>query len=96
MTTLTCIAKLKAKPGHEAVVKHELSQLLAPTRLEDGCIRYDLHVDNADPSVFMFYETWQSDAHLDRHMESDHLKRCIERMDGLLEQLEVSRLSRVE
>ena len=54
MPVLTIVARIKAKPGKEAEIKEVLTGLLAPTRAEDGCLTYDLHVDNEDPGLLLF------------------------------------------
>ncbi len=46
---------------------------VAPTRKEDGCIRYDLFVDLDDPTKFTFIEEWESREALDKHGKSDHI-----------------------
>lgn len=74
MPVLTIVAQIKAKPGEEAEIKEVLTGLLAPTRAEDGCLTYDLHVDNEDPGFFLFYENWQSKRQCERHMDAPHLE----------------------
>lgn len=96
MNKLTCIAKLEAKEGHEDQVRLELTKLLAPTRKEKGCINYDMHVDNEAPNVFMFHETWESEADLDNHLNSDHIKACFGSIEGLLASVDVRRLTMIE
>jgi quinol monooxygenase YgiN len=73
-TPLIIIAHFKAKPGQEAQLREELHRLLAPTREEAGCILYDLHESPADPSQFLFYEIWKSQADLDAHLQTPHLQ----------------------
>lgn len=60
MSKLTIVAKIKAKAGKVELVKTELIRLVDFTRNEKGCINYDLHQDNTDPSLFLFYENWES------------------------------------
>jgi quinol monooxygenase YgiN len=43
--------------------------LVAPTRAESGCINYDLHRSNDDPSVWMLYENWRSPDDLEQHFK---------------------------
>ncbi len=71
---LYVVAHLDAKPGCEAALRQELLSLIAPTRKEDGCILYDLHESTAQPGQFVFYEIWESQAHLDRHLATPHLQ----------------------
>ena len=60
MSNLTVVAKVTAKKDSVDNVKSELLKLITPTRKENGCIEYNLHQDNDDPAVFIFYETWES------------------------------------
>jgi len=82
---LTVIARMKAKPGMEERLKQELLGLLPPTRAEEGCINYDLHQSLQDGSQFLFHENWESEEHLKRHSQSDHLKSFRSRATELLD-----------
>ncbi len=95
MAEVTVVAKVVAKQEAVEAVKAELLKLIEPTRQEEGCISYTLHQDNTDPALFIFYETWESDAHLDRHMKTDHFTRFVAAVDGLLSELAVHRLTRI-
>ena len=75
---------MQAAAGKEADLKQTLLGLVAPTRIESGCIQYDLHFDPKDAGKFMFYEIWTSREALDRHLESPHLKAFRARMPELL------------
>ena len=55
MPQLTIIASIKAKADQIELVKAELTGLVEPTRQEAGCVQYDLHQDNAEPSQFLFF-----------------------------------------
>lgn len=55
-----------------------------PSRAEEGCIEYHMLRDARDPSLFIFYEVWQSRAHLDVHSALPHMRHFHEhRMDYL-------------
>jgi quinol monooxygenase YgiN len=72
--SLTVIAHIRAKPGQESRMRQVLQGLVSPTRAEVGCINYDLHQSQADPTLFVFYENWASEAHLDAHSKSPHIQ----------------------
>ena len=72
--SLTVIAHVRAKPGEESRVRRILEGLLAPTRAEAGCINYDLHQSQTDPALFVFYENWESEGHLEAHARSPHIQ----------------------
>ncbi|WP_103102904.1 putative quinol monooxygenase [Pseudomonas sp. LFM046] len=46
-----------------------------PSRAEEGCIEYHMLRDAQDPTLFIFYEVWQSRAHLDVHSALPHMRR---------------------
>jgi quinol monooxygenase YgiN len=71
---LTVIAHIRAKPGQESRVRQVLQGLVTATRAESGCINYDLHQSQTDPALFVFYENWTSEAHLDAHSKSPHIQ----------------------
>lgn len=95
MNTLTCIAKITAKEEHKETVLSELTKLIEPTRIEKGCINYDLHIDNNNSSVFMFHENWESEQDLDKHLESNHIKQCFDVLSDMLDSIEIIRLTKV-
>ena len=72
---LTVVAEMQAQPGKEEALRRAVLALIEPTRREDGCVQYDLHVHTGDPARFVFYENWTSQADLDRHAASAHLKK---------------------
>ncbi|CAD7847911.1 MAG: hypothetical protein [Olavius algarvensis Gamma 3 endosymbiont] len=70
---LTIVARIEAQPEQIELVKTELLKLIEPTLAEAGCIQYDLHQDNDDPAVFMFYENWENRELWQAHMNNTHL-----------------------
>ena len=66
------ISHIRARKGYEAIVQDLLVKLLEPTRAEDGCLAYTLHLSQTDPKLFMLFQSWASEAHLDRHGLTAH------------------------
>lgn len=61
-----------------------------PSRAEEGCIEYHMLRDARDPSLFIFYEVWQSRAHLDVHSALPHMRHFhAQRMDYLQRDFEI-------
>jgi len=77
------VAEMIAKPGCEERLREELLRCIEPTRAEEGCLQYDLHVATDRPGHFLFYENWTSREALDRHLATPHLQR----LSGLLPEL---------
>lgn len=74
--TLRVVARIQAQPGKIMEVREALLALIEPTRKEAGCITYQLLQNRDDPSDFTFVEEWTSDACLDAHAVSDHLREA--------------------
>jgi quinol monooxygenase YgiN len=69
--------------------------MLAPTRAESGCKLYELY-ESDSKGRFYFYETWESQAALDRHAASPHFKRLEQAIGELLQQpFEINILERI-
>ena len=81
---LTVVAEMQAKPGKEEDLRRAVLDLMEPTRREDGCVQYDLHVHTDNPGRFVFYENWTSRDHLDRHGASAHIKAFREKIADLV------------
>ena len=80
---VTVLAIMKAKEGMQDKVVEEAKALLEPTRQEEGCINYNLHIDANDPGRIMFHENWRSQQDLDAHLQKHYLVRFL----GLAEEL---------
>ena len=81
----TLVAVMRAKPGKEEELRAALESLIEPTKAEDGCHTYALHRGSEDPSLFIFYENWTSDAHLDAHLAMPYLVDFGARIPELLD-----------
>lgn len=95
MPHLTVVATIVAKPGREAETEAVLLGLIAPSRQDPGHIGYDLHRDLGDPRTFLFYETWESKAALDAHLETPHLNAFKARVPELVDKLEIRLLEKI-
>ncbi len=65
-------------------VRKILLAFIEPARKEEGCIAYELMQNNGDPCDFTFVEEWTSDAALDAHLQTPHLKDGAAKLANLL------------
>lgn len=73
---LAVVAVFTAAPTHAAEVEAQLRRLVAPTRAEEGCIRYELN-RAAEPGVWFFTEIWASaEAHA-MHVGTEHIRQML-------------------
>lgn len=89
---LPMVVKFKVKKENIDLVKQALIDILEPTRNEEGCLLYELHQDINDPSIFMFYEVWQTVGHWKAHDKQSHIEAFRKIIDGLIESIEVNQL----
>lgn len=56
-------------------------ELIEKTKLEQGCIAYDLFHDLKNNGHFVFIEEWQDRNALDIHINSEHFQRLVPQID---------------
>jgi len=93
--TLTIVANIEAKADNIELVKTELLKLIEPTRLEEGCIQYDLHQDNNNPALFTFIENWVSYELLQKHLNSPHLKMYVQATEGAVANFTLNEITKI-
>ena len=92
---LTIVARIEANPDQIELVRAELLKLIEPTRKERGCIQYDLHQDNDNPAVFLFYETWESRELWQQHTSNKHLVEYMKVTDGAVVAFTLNEMTKI-
>jgi quinol monooxygenase YgiN len=80
------IAHFTSKPGKEKELQDFLQSLVAPTRSEPGCARYEVNQDLNDPSTFTFVETFANQAGFDAHCATPYVARLFELLPILVQE----------
>lgn len=93
---LTIVAHIYAKPDHKELVKSELIKLIAKTRAEEGCLNYDLHQDNENENLFLFYENWTNRDLWQKHMENDHIADYMKATDEAVESFTLNEMTIID
>lgn len=75
MSDVYVVATSRAKQGSAASLRAVLESLIAPTRLEDGCLSYNLYT--GEDGSFLFFEHWASAAALDTHSKTPRFLKTI-------------------
>ncbi|MBU6961543.1 antibiotic biosynthesis monooxygenase [Pseudomonas sp. CVAP len=87
------ILHAKTRPEKAEAFEALLRAYVEPSRAEPGCIEYHMLRDQQDPTLFIFYEIWQSRAHLDVHSNLPHMQQFFEnRMDYLERDFDIRRI----
>lgn len=84
MGIVTVMARITARPGNEARLRELTRPLIAATRSEAGCLRYDLLCADGDPCSLLMLEEWASHEALATHLESKHIGAFREAAGSLL------------
>lgn len=80
------MARITARAGSEGDLRQVLQELPRPSRREEGCLGYELFLNEDDPREFVTVEQWSDQAAADAHLNSAHVASVIERASGLLAQ----------
>ena len=89
---LPIIVKFEVKKDRIEFVKSELIKIIEPTSKAQGCILYELHQDIHDPSIFMFYEIWETTAHWKAHDGQQHVVNFKKAIEGSIDKLTFNKL----
>ncbi len=92
---LTIVARIEAKPDQIDLVKSELEKLLEPTLTEPGCLQYDMHQDNDNPAVFLYFENWESRELWQAHMNNAPLKAYMEATRDAVAHFTLNEMTRI-
>jgi quinol monooxygenase YgiN len=73
---------MRVKDGALEQILSVARQLVAETVKEAGCKRYELTKNIRDDNHLLILETWESQAHLNAHLQSAHFKALSPQMDA--------------
>ncbi len=77
-------AKIKAKNGEKDKIIEKAQDLIESTRLESGCISYNLFASTEDNNTLMMLEKWENQNVLNSHMQTEHFKEFGKSIEELL------------
>ena len=95
MNYLTIVANIHANSEKIDLVKKQLEKLVPITRNEEGCIQYELHQDNENPSHFLFFESWESRELWQAHMNAPHLAAYLQATAGAVENFTLNEMTHI-
>jgi quinol monooxygenase YgiN len=90
MSEVVVVGAFVARDGKEDDAAEAFRALVQPTHDEQGCILYALHRAADDPRKLAFIERWASRGELDAHLESDHVKDVLTKVDELFESADIT------
>lgn len=82
MKDLIVVATITAKEGNEVLVREALERVVPPSRVEAGCLRYDLNIDLGNHASFVMLEAWRDQDALDAHEATPHFLDLVKAIGG--------------
>lgn len=76
MIRLNAFFTLKPEASREELLA-VTAELVAKSRQDEGCKGYDLFQSTTDPRVYMFCESWETQAALDKHSAAPHFTAAV-------------------
>jgi quinol monooxygenase YgiN len=64
---------VQAHPDQIDRAKAALMEIADPIRANPDCLDYRVYQDRRDPSAFLFYERWVSEAAFEEHLGRDYM-----------------------
>ena len=92
---LTIIANLSIESSRLEEIKSAMLTLVDQTLEEPGCIRYELHQDDQQPTQFTFVENWHSRPLWRAHMEGMAVKAFNKSAAGGIIDIELQEMTRL-
>ena len=77
---ITIVAQNTYKEGKIQEAMPLLEELIAKSRQEKGCLKYDLHEDINNPLVFTFIEEWADENAIEEHNNSSHFREIVPKL----------------
>jgi|CXWL01.1.fsa_nt_gi quinol monooxygenase YgiN len=82
--TIKVVAQVIALVDKITEVQAILQAIVAPTRLETGCLSYQLFRNSGHPAEFLFIEEWADEKAIDAHLVTPHMWDALEKVTPLL------------
>lgn len=86
------VVKIISTVGNEAELFSRLVEVATLSRLEEGCLTYDLFKEPTQVGVFYFLVSWQGEEFLAAHDETAHVLAFRADRARLTQSMEITRL----
>jgi quinol monooxygenase YgiN len=73
--SLIVAGTVRAPPQNLDALRPHMTQMMAASRAEDGCLAYGYAEDVAEPGLIHVFEIWRDQAALDAHFATPHMAR---------------------
>ncbi|NOT58068.1 MAG: antibiotic biosynthesis monooxygenase [Deltaproteobacteria bacterium] len=81
---LVIAGTIPIKPEKRQEAQQLARVLETETRKEPGCLMYTFYADQTDPNLFFIFEEWDSEEALQKHFQTEHMKKFMQQAPSLL------------
>jgi quinol monooxygenase YgiN len=93
---LFIFARFHAREGNQSAVEQALTDVVAASRPEPGCLTIHAYRSARDPRLFYIHSRWKDEAAFEIHAALPHTMHFIKTVEPLVDQpLEVTRANRI-
>lgn len=85
---------MQAVRSRDTELETLLHDLQRSTRLEPGCVAYEIHRSSEKTDSFMLYERFKDQAALDAHVQSDHFQEFLKQRAAGVDPVAASEVTR--
>jgi quinol monooxygenase YgiN len=78
-------ATITVKPGERDNIILTSNDLFESTRLEKGCISYNLFASTEDDNVLMMIEQWENFGDLEAHMQTEQFLSYVKDIEDMID-----------
>lgn len=77
MVRINCFVQVTDAAKRDEVINNAKALVAESLKSDKGCKSYDFFASSTRDDVFMFCETWESQADLDAHSATEHFKKYV-------------------
>ncbi len=77
-------AKIRAKIGEMDNIIAKSQDLIGSSRLDPGCINYNLYASTEDDNLLLMVEQWENIEVLQSHIQTEHFKAFGDAIEDIL------------
>lgn len=82
---ITKKVKYNAKKEKLKKFKALLSDMVLPSRQDEGCLKFNIYQYESNPETFLVIEAWNNEASLEKHKDSKHYLHFKNNYEDLIE-----------
>ncbi len=86
----------KVKPQFKQTFIDHIAELAETVRAEEGSITYQQNISADDENTLFLYEEWESEAHLQAHLATDHMAKHFEQAQSWFDSVEMKTFTATE